>query len=179
MKKAYIFLAEGFEEIEALTPCDLLKRSGIDVKFVSISNKKEVTGSHDITIIADLIFENQQLNDGDCYILPGGMPGTKNLNEHKDLKDLILKQYENEKLIAGICAAPMILSEIGILDDKDATIYPTMKEKIKNYVSKNVCISQNVITANALASSIDFSLAIVKEMLSENESNCLKNEIVY
>lgn len=181
MKKAYIFLAQGFEEIEAVTPLDLLRRAGIDAKFISISSDKSVTGAHKITYFADEIFENVDFSDGDAFILPGGMPGTTNLNIKSELKSLIKQKYDDGKLICAICAAPMILGELGILQGIEATIYPSFEQKLIGAIKndKKVCVQGNVITANALGSAIDFSLEIVKYLLNDDKKQSIKSEIVY
>lgn len=179
MKKACIFLAEGFEEVEAVTPLDLLRRRGIDAKFISITGKKEVQGSHNITFLADELFENVNFNEFSAFILPGGMPGTKNLNAHTKLRELILKKHSNGDLICAICAAPTILDELLITKDVKSTVYPTIELQNAIKTDDKVCVSNNIITANALGSAIDFSLSIVEYMLSSDEKSSLKTEIVY
>ncbi|MFI3226778.1 MAG: DJ-1 family glyoxalase III [Clostridia bacterium] len=181
MKKAYIFLAEGFEEVEAVTPLDLLRRAGIDAKFISISNERAVVGAHKITYLADEIFDNVDFSDGDAFILPGGMPGTTNLNAFDELTSLIKSKFEDGKLVAAICAAPTILWKLGILAGIETAVYPSYEGKLDGTITngKKVCSYNNIITGNALGSAIDFSLEIINYLMSEDKKMSLKNEIVY
>lgn len=128
MKKVYVFLAEGFEEMEAVTPIDLLRRAGVDAKLVSVTGNRAVTGAHGVTYLADLLFEEIE-EDADMLVLPGGLPGTTNLQAHEGLTKLLLKQHEAHKWVAAICAAPMVLGALGIVKDRHATIYPGIEDK--------------------------------------------------
>lgn len=121
MKRVALFLANGFEEIEALGTLDILRRAQIPVKTVSITQNKTVTGAHDIPVIADTTFEEADFSDVDVLVLPGGMPGAKNLNEHEGVKELLLNYNKQGKLIAAICAAPMVFGGLGMLENKQAT----------------------------------------------------------
>src|ERR1035437_5610510 len=114
--KVFIFLADGFEEIEAIAPIDIFRRADIDVTTVSISNEKSVRGAHNITVQADCLFKEVDFSTNDLLYLPGGMPGTRNLDAHEGLKNLLLKQADNNKKIAAICAAPSILGKLGLLN---------------------------------------------------------------
>ena len=120
MNQVTVHLAEGFEEIEAVTIIDVLRRAGIEVIIVSITGKHLVKGSHNIEVKADLLFEEVDYSKGDMIILPGGMPGSKNLNEHEGLKAQIIKYQANEKYLAAICAAPIVFGNLGILNGKSA-----------------------------------------------------------
>ena len=124
MKKVALFLANGFEEIEALATVDILRRAQLTVETISISDKKSVTGAHNLSVIADKTFQEANFSDVGLLVLPGGMPGAKNLNEHEELKQLISQFNEEGKLIAAICAAPMVLGGLGLLKDRRATCYP-------------------------------------------------------
>ena len=115
MDQITVHLAEGFEEIEAITIIDVLRRAGLNVKTVSVTGKIQVTGSHQIEIRADLLFEEVDYSQGILIILPGGMPGAKHLNEHPGLKSRILEYYNSGKFLAAICAAPMVFGNLGIL----------------------------------------------------------------
>ena len=130
MAKIYVFLADGCEEIEALTPVDLLRRAGEDVCTVSIMGRKEVTGSHKITILADETIEEGEFDDGDMLVLPGGMPGTLNLAGNETLAALIRSYDDQGKKLVAICAAPSILGVMGILKDKNAVCFPGFEEKL-------------------------------------------------
>lgn len=125
----YMFLAEGFEETEAIGALDVIKRAGIDIKTVGIG-KKEITGSHGITVVADLE-ENEAAEAPDGVILPGGMPGTLNLKESGFVRSNIEKCFESGKLIAAICAAPMVFGTMGLLKGKKATCYPGFEKYLE------------------------------------------------
>lgn len=125
MAKVYEFLANGFEEIEGLAPIDIFRRAGIDIKTVSVTGSEFVETSHGITVKADLTFESAgDFGDADLLMLPGGMPGAKNLNEHEGVRKALKRQYESGKRVAAICASPAVLASIGILDGKRATCSP-------------------------------------------------------
>ena len=118
MKKVCVFLADGFEEIEGLTVVDILRRAGIDTETVSVMGRKQINGSHGIIVEADKLFEEADIADADMIVLPGGMPGTLNLKAHEGLKTQILSFDSQGKYIAAICAAPTVLSELGLLKGK-------------------------------------------------------------
>ncbi|MBI9061866.1 MAG: DJ-1/PfpI family protein, partial [Marinilabiliaceae bacterium] len=148
MKKVVLFLAKGFEEVEALTPVDVLRRAGINVTTVSISNDLRVTGARQITVLADALFTDIDYSNIDMIILPGGMPGTSNLNNHQELRKLLVDFAAKNKLIAAICAAPMILGELGLLKGKTVTCYPGFESHLKgaNVTTQSVVTDKNIIT---------------------------------
>ncbi len=163
MKKVIVFLAEGFEEIEAISIIDTLRRAEISVTSVSISKDKVVKGAHDIAIEADKLFDDIDFSNYDMIALPGGMPGAKNLNEHEGLKEQ-LKKFAEEKLIGAICAAPMILGGMGLLKGKRVTCYPGFEpELIKAIVTHEpVTIDGNIITGRGPAFALQFSLQLIE-----------------
>lgn len=177
MKKAYVFLAEGFEEIEAVTPIDLLRRAGVDAHFVSVTGKKAVTGAHGITYQADLLFE--EIEAADLLVLPGGMPGTTNLLAHQGLLQLLREQNAAKKQIAAICAAPMILGALGILRGKRATIYPGMESHLTDALpgTDAVVTDGNITTSRAPGTAIPFSLRLAE--LLTGDSAALTADIVF
>ena len=158
MKKVYVFLAEGFEEMEAVTPIDLLRRAGVDAKLVSVTGNRAVTGAHGVTYLADLLFEEIE-EDADMLVLPGGLPGTTNLQAHEGLTKLLLKQHEAHKWVAAICAAPMVLGALGIVKDRHATIYPGIEDKLIGAapLTDEVVVDGNVITSRAPGTAIPFA----------------------
>ena len=180
MKKVYVFLAEGFEEMEAVTPVDLLRRVNVDAKFVSITGSKAVTGAHGITYMADLLFEEIE-EDADMLVLPGGMPGTTNLMAHEGLAELLVKQYDSHKWVAAICAAPMVLGALGIVMGRFATIYPGMEEYLvgADISKEEVCVSGNVITSKAPGTAVPFALKLIEVLVSESYAEHIKKEIVF
>jgi 4-methyl-5(b-hydroxyethyl)-thiazole monophosphate biosynthesis len=121
MKKALIHLANGFEEVEAITPVDVLRRAGCDVVTVSITGKKEVTSARGVTVIADTLFEEANYSNADLIVLPGGQPGSDNLNRHEGLRKQIKAFHMQDRLIAAICAAPLVLGSVGILRNRTPT----------------------------------------------------------
>lgn len=163
MKHAFLFLANGFEEVEALGTVDILRRSGVDVQTVSITDSKEVTGAHQITVVADVTFAEANFADGDAFILPGGMPGATNLDASVPLKNLLIEKYNDKKLIAAICAAPLVLGGLGFLKGRKATAYPGFEGKLTGATATAAAVEvdENVITGKGPALVFDFGLALV------------------
>ena len=140
MAEVYAFLADGSEEVECLAVADVLVRAGIKVTLVSISNNKEVTGSHGFTIVADTTIGEIDFEQADLLFLPGGMPGTKRLSECRPLCDALVKANEEGRRLAAICAAPSVLGGLGILKGKTATCYPGFEGEKQGKNHKNPCI---------------------------------------
>ncbi|MFV0314023.1 MAG: DJ-1 family glyoxalase III [Anaerotignum sp.] len=182
MKTVYIFLAEGFEEIEAVTPLDLLRRANIDAKFVSTTNSLQVKGAHNITYTADILFEETStFAMADAIVLPGGMPGTLNLLAHNGLCQLIDAYYKADKIISAICAAPLILAKLGLLNQKTATIYPGMESKLIGAKSSDdaVCLDGNILTSRGVGTAIAFALKLIELLEGEKVAKTIKTDIVY
>lgn len=181
MKKVYLFLANGFEEVEALTAVDLLRRAGIECLTVSISKELAVTSSHNITIHADRLFEDGTLDDADMLILPGGMPGTLNLLAHKGLKELLCSCSAAGKYVAAICAAPSVLGAHGLLRGKKATCYPGFEEKLEEAIccKENVVQDGNIITSRGLGTAIEFALALITALADEHAAAGVATSIQY
>lgn len=172
MKKSYIFLAEGFEEIEALTPVDVLRRAGMDVKTVAVGGSREVTGAHGVTVLADMLISDCDLDDAEFLILPGGMPGATNLHNSERLRKALKAQAERGGKIAAICASPaVVLAPLGLLNGKEATCYPGFeKDCIASgaiYRDMPVVALNEVITGSGPAAALKFSLAIVANAMGE------------
>ena len=180
MKKVYIFLAEGFEEMEAVTPLDLLRRVNVDAKFVSVTGKQAVTGAHGVTYQADLLFDEID-GEADALVLPGGMPGTLHLQAHKGLAELLLAQYESRRLVCAICAAPMVLGGLGITMGRKATIYPGMEAHLIGAFpsTDEVCVDGNVITSRAPGTAIPFALKLAELLTDAATAEKLTADIVY
>ena len=149
----YIFLANGFEEIEALTTVDMLRRAGIQIKMVSIMREKMVYGSHGIGVEADIIFEECNFENCQMLIVPGGYEGVENICNHFDCKAALRKFAESGRYVAAICAGPMALAKVRILGGHEATIYDGMESELidAEYVKKNVVVSGNIITGRGPA----------------------------
>lgn len=175
----YIFLANGFEEIEALTTVDLLRRAKIDVQTVGIGSK-EIIGTHQITVLADIEDKDIIIDENiDAIILPGGMPGTLNLEKSSVVKSCIAYCNNNNKYIAAICAAPSILGHNNILKNKNAICFPGFEDELfgANIVDDYVCVDGNIITAKGAGVAIDFSLKIIELILNKETSNKIRASI--
>lgn len=166
MKKAYVFLATGFEEVEALAVIDVLKRANIEVTMVSISDEKLVTGSHNINIMADAIFADIINSDADLYFLPGGLPGTTNLGTHEGLCNMLKEKFAEGRHMAAVCAAPSILGKLGFLKGKKATCYPGFEEQLLGATvltgdrAVRVVTDGNVTTSRGMGTSIELGLEL-------------------
>ena len=163
MIKVSVLLADGFEEIEALTVVDLLRRAQIYVDTISIMEDYTVHGAHGINIQTEDLFEEVNFVESDMIVLPGGMPGTLNLQKNKMVTDAIEYCVKNEKLVAAICAAPMILGDLGYLDGKDAVCFPGFEDSLteSNILSDGVVRDGNFITAKGAGKALEFGAAIV------------------
>lgn len=173
MKKVFVFLANGFEEIEAISIIDVLRRGGLEVVTVSVGKESKVTGAHNIPVIADKLFEEVDFSGGSMLVLPGGMPGASNLNAHHELKSLI-KEYNNkEKNIAAICAAPLVLGGLGLLKGKKATAYPGFESQLigAQIMETAVVKDGNIITGRGPGFAADFALALVLELQGKEKAD--------
>lgn len=181
MSRVCVFFAEGYEEIEALTVVDLLRRAGIETDMVSITGNRVVTGSHKIAVRMDKLLEEVTFAEADMLVLPGGMPGTKNLEACEPLMEQIRKFYQDGKYVAAICAAPSIFGHLGMLKGKRACSYPDFESHLEGAeVSRNPAeISGHVITARGMGCAIDFGLAIVRLLLGEQKAETLAEQIIY
>ncbi|HCC52341.1 MAG TPA: DJ-1 family protein, partial [Porphyromonadaceae bacterium] len=128
--KALVFLATGFEELEAIGTIDILRRGEIETVTVSVTGHKTVTGVHGIPVIADELFENIDCTRFDALVLPGGGPGSENLNKHEGLRKALVDAYENNRLLAAICASPRVFGSLGLLKGKKATCYPGIEPEL-------------------------------------------------
>jgi 4-methyl-5(b-hydroxyethyl)-thiazole monophosphate biosynthesis len=181
MAKVYSFFADGFEEVEALTPVDLLRRTGNDVVTVSIMGRKQIHGSHGILIEADTCFEDLDFDDGDLFILPGGGEGTQNLAKFQPLTELLKKVYGEGKRVAAICAAPSVFGTLGFVNGKKATVYPGMEGTLTGAeaVDQPVVTDGNVTTGHGPGAAFDFALELVKLMNGEQTAKKLKEQTVF
>lgn len=177
----FIHLATGFEEVEALTAADLLRRSEIETVLVSVTGEKMVEGAHGFRIEADLLFEDADYSCCDMIVLPGGMPGTKGLASHSGLCDKIREFNREEKPIAAICAAPMILGELGLLEGRKATIYPGMERFLRgaHHTKGKVVTDENIITSMGPGTAMDFGLALVERICGKSAAENLREDLVF
>lgn len=163
----YVFLAEGFEEIEALCPIDLMRRAGIEVTTVSVSGDKQVLGSHNISVEADILMDQLRIDElPELIMLPGGMPGAVNLSEDRRLCELLRSSAASGGRIAAICAAPFILGQLGLLKDREATCYPGYEESLTGarISEKGVVRDGNIITATGMGVAFEFGLELVRAL---------------
>lgn len=171
MKEAFIFLAEGFEEIEALSVIDVLRRGNMNVKTVSITQSLQVKGAHGVMVTADVLFDNTMFSNPEWLILPGGMPGATNLYEFAPLQGLLRRQAESSNgKIGAICASPaVVLGQLGLLKGRHATCYPGFENLLEGAVYENdpVVVDGNIITGNGPANATAWALAILRH--SEGE----------
>lgn len=168
----YVFLADGFEEVEALAPVDVMRRAKLDVKTVGVTGD-EVTGSHNITVKADIALRDVRLDDIEGVILPGGMPGTLNLEKSQGVIDAVRYAYENGKIIAAICAAPSIFGHLGYLEGRKATCFPSFETELNGaeYTAAHTEVDGNVITAKGAGCAVEFGHAIVSMALSKETAD--------
>lgn len=172
MYQSFLFLADGFEIIEALTVVDVMRRASVDLKTVSIKKEKSVTSAQGVTVIADLTIDEADLDNAQWLILPGGMPGATNLHNCKKLNDAIIRHNQKQGLIAAICAAPAVaLAPTGVLKGKKATCYPGFEEALAEggatATFDRVTECENIITANGPCSAMDFAFAILASTAGE------------
>lgn len=180
-KKIGVFLAEGFEEIEGLTVVDLLRRAGICVEMISITGQKEVKGSHNITVLADCLYE-EGIGEGlDGIVLPGGMPGTRNLGNHAGVIGVVRAFAAAGKLVAAICAAPSVLGKAGILAGKQAACYPGFEEELEgaNVGYEEVAEDGNIITSRGMGTAIPFALTLVSYLTTGQKAKELADAVIF
>lgn len=181
MNKLYIFLADGFEEIEGLTVVDILRRAGVIVTTVSIMGRKTIVGSHSIVLEADELFEECDFSDGDMFVLPGGMPGTLHLGKHTALIELLKKADQEEKGIAAICAAPSILGDLGLLRGREAVCYPGFEERLTGAFTSEapVVTDGHITTSRGMGTAIPFALELTARMCGREKADELAKGIIY
>lgn len=174
MKESFLFLADGFEEIEALATVDILRRAGMSLRTVSITSNQFVTGAHGVTVKADVIYDATLFTDPAWLILPGGMPGASNLHEFAPLSGLLQRQFESSNgRIAAICAAPgVVLGAEGLLKGRKATCYPGFEQLLEGaeYVDTPVVVDDKFVLGNGPGSAFKFALAIVSKEMGEEKS---------
>lgn len=181
MAKITVFIADGTEEIEALTVVDLARRAGIEVDTVSVNDSTTVTGSHNIKIILDAVIGQVAWDAVDMIVLPGGKVGVDNLKTCTKLTDKLQEFARDGKPLAAVCAAPSILGGLGLLDGKRATCYPGFEDKLTGaeYVKEPVVKDGNIITSRGLGTSIQFAAAIIEYLVGKDTADKVLNQIIY
>ena len=176
----YILLGNGFEEVEALTPCDLLRRAGVETALVGV-NGIEIVGSHKITVKADLPLDAVNLENAEMMVLPGGLRGVASILNSKAALGLVKRAWEAGKYVCAICAAPTILAKLGILGDTPATCYPGKESEMgeARITDANVVCHGTVITGRAAGASVDFALALIDALKGREETQRIAKQIVY
>ncbi|MDO5725939.1 MAG: DJ-1/PfpI family protein [Tissierellia bacterium] len=179
--KALVFMADGSEDIEALTQVDFLRRVKIDVDVVSLNENKIIETSHKVRILCDKFVDEVVDNNYDAIIIPGGLPGATNLGDDNRVLEILKRHYENKKLVCAICAGPYALDKAGILNDRNYTCYPGFEMNIKNgkHIDQNVVVDENVITGKGPALATLFAFSIIENLLGTDAVNSLKAEVLW
>lgn len=181
--KIALLLVDGFEDVEAIAPYDILKRAEFKVDIISIENKDELVSSKGLSIKTDKHLEDANMEEYIAYVLPGG-PGYIKYEDLPALQDVLLKANQNNKLIAAICAAPTYLNKIGLLDNKQASVYPGLADELINndkvdYIEEELVTCENIITAPGMGFSLDFALEIVAYLKADELADEIAESIQY
>ena len=174
MRPSYVMFADGFEEIEALTVVDVMRRAGMPVVTMSIYETPEAIGAHGVTVVADEAFDPDLLEDAEWIVCPGGMPGASNLAENETLCEILKERNEADENIAAICASPsVIFGPLGLLNGRNATCYPGMEDGLEgaNVLHQPVAVDGNIVTGNGPAAAAKFALTIVTKSMGEEVAN--------
>lgn len=177
----YAFLATGFEEVEAIAPIDVLRRAGLEVKTVSITDKLTVTGAHGIDVVADSLFADNDYTDADLLFLPGGMPGAANLNAHQGLCQVILDHHAAGKALSAICAAPMVLGNLGLAQGKRMTCYPGYEQYLigANYTADLIEHDGLMFTGKGPAAALPLGYMLVEHFCGKDMAEQLKQGMMF
>lgn len=181
MAKVYEFLANGFEEIEGLALVDILRRGGVEVITVSVTGDLMVETSHGITVMADALLEETDLSDADMLLLPGGMPGSKNLNAHEGVRAAVMAQAAKGGRIGAICAAPMVLGSLGLLQGKRATCSPGFEVYMDgaDYTAELFTVDGNIITGEGPAATLPYAYRILSFFIPEEDVQTLQRKMQF
>jgi 4-methyl-5(b-hydroxyethyl)-thiazole monophosphate biosynthesis len=185
MAKVYVFLADGFEDVEALIPVDVLRRGGLDVVTVSAMDGSQVVESaHGVQIVADALAEDCDFSDADLLLLPGGMPGASNLYNNSMVRQALKEQAAANKRIAAICAAPaVVLGQMGLLDGRNATCYPGFEQMLgqrgARYTGALVTIDGNITTAEGPAAAFPFAYELLGQLADKNTADQIAEGMRY
>ena len=180
MKTIFVFLADGFEEVEALCPLDVLRRSGLEVTTIGVGGKDMITGAHGIVVQADIPDVMYRDSNPDMIILPGGMPGSANLDESKTVDTALKVAAKKGAFLCAICAAPMVLGKRGYLNGKNAVCYPGFEKYLEGATvseTETVVRDQNVITAKGMGVALYFGLELVKALKDNSTAENIKNSV--
>lgn len=178
----YIFLADGFEEIEALGTMDILRRCGLEVQLLSINGKRVVNGAHGLEVKADSVFRKNFVLHADALVLPGGMGGTENLMKCSLLRNTLMHRAMAGTLISAICAAPLVLADADLLTGKHMTCYPGLQSRMRGCIyhpEAYVVEHGNIITAAGPAATPYFAFAVATRLAGQEVVNKVKNDMLY
>lgn len=178
--KTRMLFATGYEEVEALTVVDLLRRAGVECEMVASDDAKTVTGAHGIEVTMDAGISDIH-GTCDAVILPGGIPGVPNLKANPKVEEVVKEQYESGAYVAAICAGPTALGAFGILNDKNATCYPGCEGQLfsKSHSTDSVVVDGNVVTSRGVGTAIEFGLKLVELLIDRKTADDLAAKIVY
>ena len=181
MKKVGIFMADGCEEIEGLTVVDIVRRAKLEMTTISITDKKEVTSSHNVTFLTDALASEVDFDGFDAIVLPGGMSGTLNLGANETVNKVIKKFAGEGKIVAAICAAPSVLGELGMLKGKRACCYPSFEEKLNclEVSYEPVVTDGRITTSRGMGTAVRFSLELVSVLYGKEKADEIAESIVY
>lgn len=181
MAKVYEFLATGFEDIEALIPLDVMRRAGVDFKTVSITGDLYVESAHGVSIKADMLIEDADLSDADLIMLPGGLPGATNLNAHNGVKKAVVEQNARGKMIGAICAAPMVLGGIGLLQGRRATCYPGFEKYLEGaeYTHELCTVDGNITTGEGPAAALPYAYTLLAALTDKHTADQVAEGMMY
>lgn len=182
MAKVYQFMADGFEDIEALVPVDILRRGGVEVTTVSITGSREVTSAHGVTVLADTTMEQAgDFGDADLLLLPGGMPGAANLRDHDGVAKALLRQAEQGKRIGAICAAPMVLGGLGLLKGRRATCYPGFEKFLEgaDYTAELVTVDGPFTTGRGPAAAFPYGYQLLSYFQEAEAVEAIERGMIY
>jgi 4-methyl-5(b-hydroxyethyl)-thiazole monophosphate biosynthesis len=179
MSRVVVIFADGFEEVEAVAVVDVLRRAGIDTILAGL-HSGHITSARNVKIIPDTTIDTVKADDFDMLVLPGGQPGSDNLNADPRVKELILSFSQKGKLTGAICAAPIVLASAGVLKGKHATSYPSYKDKLGGalYEERSVVIDGNVLTSRGAGTALTFGLAIVERLINKEKAQKIKDAML-
>ncbi len=178
----YIILGEGFEEIEAVVPCDILRRGGASVKLAAVGDSKTVAGGHSISLFADILTSDIVPTNDDTFLIPGGMGGVNSIKANETTMKLLENAANSGAFFAAICAGPSVLAKLGLIDGRHITCYPGCENLMGNALcdtKKPIFIDEGLITGRSAGSAIDFALALLSHLKGEKIAEKVRTDLVY
>ena len=181
MAKVYEFLATGFEYIEALIHLDIMRRAGVDFKTVSVTGSLVVESAHGVKMTADMLIEDADFSDADLLMLPGGLPGATNLNAHDGVKKAVVEQNVRGKMIGAICAAPMVLGGLGLLEGRRATCYPGFESYLEGaeYTHELCTVDGNITTGEGPAAALPYAYTLLAALTDAGTADQVADGMMY